>query len=58
MLPWVWGRGHLLVLVGLETGAATMKISVAVPQIAGNRPTTGSSYVTLGQVPKGLYTLL
>lgn len=35
------GEGeHFLVLVGLETGAATMEISVVVPQKAGNISTT------------------
>lgn len=48
----VW-EGNTLVFVGLETGAATMKISVAVPQKSGNRPTTDPAVPLLHRHPKG-----
>ena len=34
-----------------------MKINVAVPRETGNRPTSRSSYTSLGHIPKGLSLL-
>lgn len=41
MLAWVWlKRNTYFLLVGVKTVAATMKISVEVPQKAKNRSAT------------------
>ena len=45
------GNTHPL-LVGMQTCAATVEISVAVSQEIGRQPTSGSSNTTLGNIPK------
>lgn len=44
--------------MGIHAGAATVKISVVVSQKAKQRPTSGSSYITLGHILKAIYILL
>ena len=39
-------------LVGMKTCAATLEISMVIPQEKGNQSTTGSSNSTLGLNPK------
>lgn len=46
------------VVVGVQTYAASMEISVMAPQKAGNIFTLRSSYPTLWYIPTGLYNLL
>jgi len=41
MLPWIQGkRSTYSLLVGVQTGAAIMEISMEVPQKAGNKSAT------------------
>jgi hypothetical protein len=49
---WIKGNIHPL-LVGVQTCTVTMEISVVIPQEAGSRSTSRSSYTTLGYIPKG-----
>ena len=53
MLERMWSKGntHSLV-VGMQTCATTLEISVAVSQKTGNQPTVGFSNTTLGNTPK------
>lgn len=51
------GNSHLLP-VGAQIYTATMEISVTVPKDPGNRSISRSSSTILGQILKGLYTLL
>ena len=44
--------GLLFLLVGMQTCAATVEISVAVSQETGSQPTSGPSNSTLGNIPK------
>lgn len=44
--------------MGVQTGAATVEISVAVPQKTSNSSIMWSSYTTPGYILKGLYFLL
>ena len=54
MLVRMWSKGnpHPL-LVGMQTCADTVEISVAVSQETGSQPTSGPSNTTLGHIPKG-----
>lgn len=47
-----------LLVVGAQTGAASMEISVDIAQRARNRVTMLFSYTILGHAPKGPYLLL
>ena len=52
-------RGNTLpLLVGMQTCATPLKISMAVSQKIGNHPTTRPSNTTLGHMPKGCSTIL
>lgn len=50
-----YGKKKYSLLVQVQTGTATMEISVAVPQEAGNQSTSKSSYTTIEHLHKGLY---
>jgi hypothetical protein len=41
-----------LLMVGLQTGATTLEINLAVPQEIGNSSTWRRSYSTTGRIPK------
>jgi hypothetical protein len=43
-------------LVGLETGTTTLKISLLIPQIIGHSTTSGPNYTTPGHIPKNAPT--
>lgn len=49
------GKEKDSLLVAVQTGAATVEISVTLPQKASNRSTTLANYVILGYIPKGLF---
>ena len=53
MLERMWSEwnSHPL-LVGMQTCAATVEISVAVSQETGSQPPSGPSNSTLGNIPK------
>ena len=58
MLVRMWSKQNTLpLLVGVQTHIGTMKISVVIPQKDGNQPTSKSSCITLGHIPKGLFIL-
>lgn len=46
-------RNTYSLLIGVQTGTATVEINVEVPPKARNRPSR-FSYTTLGHIPKGL----
>ena len=46
-----------LMLVGVQTGTATLEINMAVSQKIGTQPTSRPSNTALGHIPKG-YTLI
>ena len=48
---WSKGNTHPL-LVGMQTCATALEISVAVSQKIGSEPTSGSNNTTLGNIPK------
>ena len=53
MLERMWSEGNIHpLLVGMQTCAATVEISVAVSQETGSQPLSGSSNSTLGNIPK------
>ena len=53
MLERMWSEGNThALLVGMQTCATTLEISVAVSQEIRDQPTTGSSNTTLGNIPK------
>lgn len=59
MLAWVKKKNNTyLLVVGAQTGAASMEISVDISQRARNRVTMLFSYTILGHAPKGPYLLL
>ena len=53
MLEKMWSKGnnHPL-LVGMQTCAITLEISVAVSQKIGSQPTSRPSNIAVGQIPK------
>ena len=54
MLERVWRKGNpLILLVGMQTGAATMKNSVEIPLKTGNRTAIWPSNPTDGHTPQG-----
>lgn len=58
MLAWMWGeRNTNSLLVGMQTGAATMEFSGEFPERAVNRFTTGPSSITCGQYPKDAFLI-
>ena len=53
MLERMWSEGNTHpLLVGMQTCAANLEISVAVSQKIENQPTSGPIYTTLGNIPK------
>lgn len=44
-------------LLGVQTGTATMEISVEVPQKSENQPTSRSCFTILGYIHRGLYLI-
>ena len=51
----MWREGNTFsLLLGVETGAATMESSMEYPQKIKNRSTIGSSYSTAGYLSKEL----
>ena len=53
MLERIWNEGNTHpLLVGMQTRAATVEISVAVSQDTGSQPPSGPSNSTLGNIPK------
>ena len=54
MLERMWRNGNpLALLVGMQTGAATLENSVEGPQKIKNRPTLGPRSSTARNLPKG-----
>ena len=54
MLPRMWRKvNSLTLLVGMQTGAATLENSMEVPQKVKNRTTLGSSNCTTSYLTKG-----
>lgn len=53
MLAWMWGERNTKV----QMGAATMEISVEIPEKAVHRFTTGYSSITHGQYPKDAFLI-
>ena len=49
---------YIPLLVGMQTCAITLEISVAVSQKIGSQLTSGSSNSTLGNIPKGCPIIL
>ena len=53
MLERMWNEGNTHpLLVGMQTCAATVEISVAISQETGSQPPSGPSNSTLGNIPK------
>ena len=58
MLERVWRKGNpLTLLVGMQTGTATMENSVEIPLKTGNRTAIWSSNPTAGHTPWGNHNL-
>lgn len=59
MLARLWSKGYSYPLqMEMQTYTTTVEISAAVPQEAGNRATSRSSYTTPGYISKGYFILL
>lgn len=55
MLTSVWSKGNNLLLVGVKTGAHTIKINVVIPQEDGNRFNQDSAIPLLGIFQKDFH---
>ena len=54
MLEEVWGKGNCLtLLVGMQTGIATMENSVEIPLKIGNKTAIWPSNPTVGRTQQG-----
>ena len=59
MLERMQSKGNTLaLLMGMQTCSITLEISMAVSRKIGNQPTSGSSNITLGHIPKGCSIIL
>ena len=54
MLERMWGKGNIpLLLVGVQTGTATLDISMTISQKIRKQPTSRPSNITFRCIPKG-----
>ena len=59
MLERMWSKGNTHpLMVGMQTCATTLEISMTLSQKIGNQPTSGSNSTTFGNIPKRCSTIL